>query len=205
MSGTAVPSRYQTASAARVWVPKTGTAMREGIMSAVELPDTGKKKKVLLWPSVTMLVLLLGSWVFEYRNALSGFLVLMWLCFTVVCVVRIPVLLVLRTPWRSVSFLVPVLLVAAALFSPFFYARHYVEFRVYDFQHHIREQVRRNGWTYHEWHLNKHTINTDYSIVYDASDAIAGKDGVESGDCTDFVTPVGGHFYFHEEQCPGVL
>jgi hypothetical protein len=176
-----------------------------------------KKRSITLWPSIVMLSLLLGSWVFFYNDVALIFFAFGLNLFAAVCLICFLYQMVRLRPKKSAYFLIPVLLLASTGFmliprvaamwpirKSFFYSRDYVEFLVYDARHHIEAEVRQNGYRYKEWHLPKHS-GTYYQIVYDVTDATARRDGIEGGGCTDWVTWVGGYFYFVRVECPGIL
>lgn len=166
-------------------------------------PVPAKRKGIVLWPSIVTLVPILGGWFLLYHDFLGALLWLTAFFFSVICLLCSLLMVILRRPKRPVSFLIPVLLFTVSALGARD-SRDYVEFLIYDAHHHIKAEVRQNGCKYKEWPLQKHS-GTYYVIVYDATDAIARRDGVENGGCHELVHGVGGHFYFFRGVCPGIL
>jgi hypothetical protein len=187
------------------------------VMIEVEsVPATCKRRNIVFWPSVVMLVMVLGSWVFLYDDR---FALLLWLAihlFAVICLISFVCLIVLRRPGKSLSFLIPILLAASMgwwfipvramtpITNAFAYSRDYVEFLIYDARHHIKAEVRNTRPERREWHLYKHSA-TDFYIVYDITDKTLKEDGTEQGGCYSVVFSLGEHFYFVRGICPGIL
>jgi len=179
-------------------------------------PATSKRRNVVFWPSVVMLVMVLGSWVFLYDDR---FALLLWLAihlFAVICLISFVCLIVLRRLGKSLSFLIPILLAASMgwwfipvpamtpITKAFAYSRDYVEFLIYDARHHIKAEVRNTKPKYREWPLYKPS-GTYFSIVYDITDKTLKEDGTEQGGCYSTVFSLGEHFYFVRAMCPGIL
>jgi hypothetical protein len=197
---------------------KTGQSRSENVAKEVGTRSANSRKNaIVLWPSLAMLALCLGLWVFLYNDGAAFLLLLACFLFSVACFVYSLVLAVLDRTKRSLSFIPPVLLYVATGFAPplpgmteitdpiriaLVDSRDHVEFLVYDVQHHIKVEVRQNGYKYKEWRLQKHSGKSFY-IVYDVTDAIAGRDGMEGGGCVDLVLKVEEHFYFLRVVCLG--
>lgn len=123
-----------------------------------------------------------------------------------------------RKPKKCLSFLIPVLLaattgslfvslwpVAGPIRRSLFYSRDYVEFLMYDVRHHIKAEVRRNGYKHKKWTVRKHYSETSYQVVYDPTDKIVKEDDTDGGGCYTTVFSLGDHFYFVRGECPGIL
>ena len=183
-------------------------------------PAASKKRNVVFWPSVVMLVMVFVFWVYLYDELRS---LLLWLIiefFAAICLISFVCLIVLRRFRKSLSFFVPILLAATMgwwfipvpamrpVSTPFQYSRDYVEFLIYAAKHHIREDVRQNGLKYKRWHLRT-DLWDDYYIVFDVTDGIVKKDRTRLYDdpmadpgCSVRVFSVGNHFYLVKEGCP---
>jgi hypothetical protein len=186
-----------------------------------------RKRTIVLWPFAVLFVLRLGIWIFLYNDDIHTLLLIIGILLSVACLVRALVLTVHRAPMRSLSFLVPVFLHVATVPVPIpiimemthpvrsalVNGRHRVEFLIYESQHHIKAEVRQNGFKYGDcgysgcgyksWPLHKDS-GTYYSIVYDFTDAIGRRDGAEGGGgCIDWVNKVDEHFYILGVDCPG--
>src|SRR5208283_439670 len=127
--------------------------------------------------------------------------------FSAVCLICFLCQVVLLRLKKSVFFLIPVLLIATTglLFLPrvpavtgpverwLSHSRDHVEFFIYNLRHHIKAEVRKNGYRYKEWGLEKFS-GTGYEIIYDAADRIRYEDNTESGGCYTSVLGLGDHF-----------
>ena len=180
---------------------------------AESLPPATKKKKLTLWPSIVVLALLCAWWVFFYWDIFSLLLLIVMWFFSAGWLIYFLVLMLLRRPRKALSFLIPALAVAlttlpvgpmepAALpiARSLVQSRQYVEFLIYDARHHVKAEVRKNGYAYRKWALLKGSI-VAYEIVYDATDGILKKDMTGNDGCFTTVYRVGGHFYMVAEIC----
>ncbi len=187
-------------------------------MNEVEPAPAGGKRKITLWPSILMLALLFGFWVFLYNDILRvlfGFGVNLFSAVCLICFLCQVVLLRLK---KSVFFLIPVLLIATtglllfprvpAVTGPvgrsLYHSRDHLEFFIYDVRHHIKAEARKNGYKYKEWTLGRFSA-VSYQIVYDVSDWIHSEDNTEKGGCYTSVFGLGDHFYFVRDECEGFL
>ena len=173
-----------------------------------------------LWPTIAMLALSFVHWLLLYHFVAHFLLVLAGFFFSAACLVCSLVLVVLRKPKKALSFLIPVLLgvaigpvpvpvrivghIIAPIRAVCDHSRDRVEFLIYDARHHIKAEVRQNGYKYKKWDLFE-SFTTDYYIVYDVTDAVVRRNGVREGICTDWVNRVDGHFYFLRVEYPGTL
>lgn len=172
------------------------------------------KKGFVLWPSLAMLAIDLGIWLALYNNLISLYLLAASFLFSAVCLICFLALMVLRRPKKAVSFLIPLLLCGATGLVPPFpvlitatdpmrralvHSRHRVEFLIYDARHHIKEEVRQNGYRYKEWRLDT-SSGMDF-LSYDVTDGVVEKDGADIGGCFQSVYRVAEHFYFVGHGC----
>ena len=192
------------------------------VMIEVEsTPATSKKRKISPWPSIVLLFLVAGVWVFLFHDFLMPLFVIGIALFLAICLICCLVLLILRKLKRSFSFLISVVMVAGWLFilaiapaartafaDAVSYSRNYVDFVIYAAKHHIKADVRQNGYKYKRWHLRT-DLWDDYYIVFDGTDGIVKKDGTRLYDdpmadpgCSVRVFSVGNHFYLVKEGCP---
>jgi hypothetical protein len=186
-------------------------------MTEVEsAPAASKKRHITLWPLIVMLALLFGFWVFLYNDILRFLFALGLNLFSAVWLICFLYQVVLLRPKKSVFFLIPVLLIATTglLFFPrvvavtwpversLFHSRDHVEFFICNLRHHLKAEVRKNGYRYKKWTLEKFS-GTSYQIIYDAADKIANEDDTESGGCYTSVFGLGNHFYFVRGECHG--
>jgi hypothetical protein len=187
-------------------------------MTEVEPAPAGRKKRITLWPSIVMLALLFGFWMFLYNDILWPLFVFGLNLFSAVCLVCFLCQVVLRRLKKSPFFLIPVLLIATTglLLFPWvpavtrpverslYHSRDHAEFFIYNLRHHIKAEARKNGYRYKRWTLEKFS-GTSYQIIYDAADMTVDEDDTESGGCYTSVLSLGDHFYFHRGECPGLL
>ena len=180
-------------------------------MNEVESTSAGSKKRgISLWPSIVMFALGLGLWVFVYDDFVVLCLWVISFFFSAACLVCFLVLMILRRPKRSLSFLIPIFLYFATGLAPpipvFGWimgpidnllggSRNHVEFVIYEARHHIKAEVRQNGYRYKEWQLNGTIF-----IVYDVTDAVIRKNDIKGG-CNGWVSKVDEHFYFWDTDC----
>lgn len=157
----------------------------------------------LLWPSIVMLLPVLGYWVYFYDDVPPLLLFLLALFFSVICFICFLIFIVMKKWKMSLSFLIPLLLAATTISRLFIESRDYAEFRVYDARHHIKAEVRQQGYRYKEWPLDTHD-GYYHRIVYDVTDEIGKKDGIDNDGCYDSVFKVGEHFYFYSTVCSGI-
>ena len=73
-------------------------------------PVTTKKRNIVLWPSIVMLTLVCGFWVFLYDDIPRLLLCLSIHFFAAICLICFICLIVLRRLRKSLSFLIPILL-----------------------------------------------------------------------------------------------
>ncbi len=187
-------------------------------MNEVDPAPAGRERHITLWPSIVMLGLLCGFWVFLYNDILWSLFVFGLNLFSAVCLIYFLCQVVLLRLKKSVFFLIPVLLIATtglllfprvpAVTGPversLSHSRDHVEFFIYNLRHHIKTEVRKNGYRYKRWTLEKFS-GTGYEIVYDAADRTVDEDDTESGGCYTSVLSLGDHFYFVRGECPGLL
>ena len=177
-------------------------------------PITTKKRNIVLWPSIVMLTLVCGFWVFLYDDIPRLLLCLSIHFFAAICLICFICLIVLRRLRKSLSFLIPILLagsmgwwfIPTPAMSPisrgFSDSRDYVKFLAYNARHHIKAEVRNTRPDYKIWGLYKHS-GTAYTIVYDVTDKTLRKDRTEQGGCYSDVSSLGEHFYFVRGICQG--
>lgn len=183
-------------------------------------PTSPERGKITSWPSIVMLLLLFGIWFFIFSDIVFLFLVGV-IIFLAICLLYFVVLVAFRELKSSVSFLIPVVLIAvsasilllitpvtrSALRQAMFHSRNHVDFLIYAIMHHIKADVRQNGYKYKRWHLRTDLWQTWY-IVFDVTDEIVKKDNtlydnpMASPDCRIRVFSVHDHFYLVEEGCP---
>jgi hypothetical protein len=179
-------------------------------------PVTTKKRNIVLWPSIVLLAMVFGFWVFLYDDP-PGLLLLVGIqFFAAICFICFICLIVLRGLRKSLSFLFPALLAAAVAWglilpmvkvmlpirTSFMDSRDYVEFLVYNARHQIKAEAQQNRYRYKVWHLYKHST-TAYSIVYDATDETLMENNDKHGACYSEVFSLGDHFYFVRGECIG--
>jgi len=191
------------------------------MIEAESSPATSERRKISPWPSIVLLFLVAGVWVFLFDDFLMTLFVLGIAFLLAICLICGLVLVILRKLKRSFSFLIPVVLVAGWLFilaitpvartafvDAVSYSRSYVDFVIYAAKHHIKAEVRQNGYKYKRWHLRT-DLWDDYYIVFDGTDGIVKKDRTRLYDdpmadpgCSIRVFSVGNHFYLVKEGCP---
>ena len=179
-------------------------------------PATSKKRKISPWPSIVLLFLVAGVWVFLFDDFLMPLCVIGIAFLLAIYLICCLVLVILRKLKRSLSFLIPVVLVGGWLFilaitpvagtafaDAVSYSRNYVDFVIYAAKHHIKADVRQNGHKYKRWHLRTDLWDDCY-IVFDVTDGVLNKDRTRLYDdpgCSVRVFSVGNHFYLVREGC----
>jgi len=186
------------------------------MIEAESAPASSKKRTIMFWPSVVMMALVFGFWVFLYDDVFWTLFYLVIHLFALICLISFVCLIVFGRLRKSLSFFVPILLGATmgwwfipvplpplySMLKAFSHSRGYVEFLIYDARHHIKSEVRNSRPELKEWHLHKNSTS-DFQIVYDVTDKTLKEDGIEEGGCYSEVYSLGGHFYFVRGICIG--
>ncbi len=166
-------------------------------------------KGFTLWPTIVVLLYFLERWVFYYHDYDFLLFVIFLFIFPAVCFICALVLLVVRKPKSSLSFLTPALLVVFMFSSwgdpvrdNYYASRHYVEFQIQKRFYFPEMNEPDKLPPYKEWPLNKARRTSEYTIIYNLKDSVdeieRHKKYIKNG-CGYNVTGVGKHFYMLAE------